>query len=352
MGTDDTSGSGGARLGNVEWEAQAAYGKAGAGSGATGPTGPIGPTGPSGGPTGPTGPIGPTGPSGGPTGSAGPTGPTGPAGTPGPTGAPGIPGGPTGPTGPAGINALQIQSVPVPTTTPLQSYVIVYDSPGPGYTIRQLTQDDILPGFVISSFVGGSTVELGAVVTNPSFTASYSSLPGSASISNTDSIDSPLTLSTPFTSGTVVGAFTHNATTTVTFTLTAIKGSVTRMSTQSLNFFPRTFGGVGNAGAVSATASGTSAVLNGGLGTLASEGLFSSIVGQNFGPIVPSSQKIYILTPHTGSPHVFRDQNGFSFSMLAPTTFSFTNQNGVVLSYDLYESTNILSSSFTLTVVT
>ena len=326
--------------------------KGGNGGGATGPTGPIGPTGPSGGPTGPTGPIGPTGPSGGPTGSAGPTGPTGPAGTPGPTGPPGIPGGPTGPTGPAGINALQIQSVAVPTTPPLQSYVIVFDSPGPGYTIRQLTQDDILPGFVISSFVGGSTVELGATVTNPSFTASYSSLPASASISNTDSIDSPLSLISPFTSGTVVGTFTHATSTTVTFTLTAIKGSVTRMSTQNLNFFPRTFGGVGSAGAVSATASGTSAVLNGGLGTLSSEGLFSSIVGQHFGPIVPATQKIYILTPHTGSPHTYVDQNGFSFSMLAPTTFSFTNEFGVVLSMDLYESTNLLNSSFTLTVVT
>ena len=351
MGIDDTSGSGEARLGNVEWEAQAAYGKAGTGGGATGPTGPIGPTGPSGGPTGPTGPIGPTGPSGGPTGGLGPTGPTGAVG---PTGPPGIPGGPTGPTGPAGtgINAQLIQSVPVPTTTPLQSYVIVFDSPGPGYTIRQLTQDDILPGFSISSFSGGSTVEVGATVTNPAFTASYTSPATSANITNTDSIDSPLVLSSPFTSGTVVGSFHHVTSTTVSFTLTASSGPTTRTAGQAINWLPRTFGGVGGAGAVSATASGTTAVLNGGLGTLSSEGLFSSIVGQAFGPFSPSTQKIYILTPHTATPHTFRDQNSFMFAMNAPSTFSFTNQFGVVLSMDLYESTNLLSSPFTLTVVT
>jgi hypothetical protein len=346
VSNDNASGSSGADLGNAEWIARAAYDKAsGSGGGATGPTGPTGPAGIPGGPTGPTGPVGPTGPAGGTTGGLGPTGPTGPQGPP------GTPGGPTGPTGPLGINALEIQGVPVPPTTPLQSFVIVFDSPGPGYTIRQLTQNDILPGFVINSFVGGSTVELGATVTNPAFTASYSTTPNSASISNTDGIDSPLVLITPFTSGTVVGSFTHATITSVVFTLTAIKGS-TQMATQAINYLPRTFGGVGSAGAVSATASGTTAVLNGGLGTLPSEGLFNGIVGQSFGPFAPSTQKIYIFTPHTATPHTYRDQNNFSFAMNAPSTFGFTNVNGVVVSMDLYESTNLLNSSFTLTVVT
>jgi hypothetical protein len=451
----DQSGSSGSESANLDWQAQAAYGKTGSGGGSTGPTGPIGPTGPSGGPPGPTGPAGPTGPSGGPTGIQGPTGPTGPLGPtgipgtpggptgpagptgpsggptgptgptgaassvagptgptgnvgptgptgalgptgpsggptgpagptgpsggptgpqgiPGPTGAtgptgagvagptgpagpigpPGTPGGPTGPTGPASTDAHSIWTVPIlSNTTPGQSFVAVYDS-GPGhYTIRQLTQDDILPGFSISSFSGGSTVEVGATVTNPAFTASYSSTPTSASISNTDGIDSPLVLTTPFTSGTVVGAFTHAASTSVVFTLSAVK-SVTKTATQNINFFPRTFGGVGNAGASSATASGNSAVLNAAAGTLGSEGLFSGIIGQSFGPFVPSTQKIYILTPHTATVHTFHDQNGFAFAFNAPTTFSFTNQLGAVLSMDLYESTNLLSSSFTLTVVT
>jgi|SRR6185437_10627920 len=233
-----------------------------------------------------------------------------------------------------------------------QSQVPVWDVGAGAYVIRQLTEDDIAAGFSISGFSGGSTVEVGATVTNPAFTASYSSVPDSANITNTDGTDSPKALTTPFASGTVTGAFHKTTSATVTFTLHATKGAVTDTAATNINFFPRTFGGVGAAGAASATASGTTAILNGGAGTLPSEGLFASIVGQTFPTITPSAQKIYILTPHTATPHTFKDQNNFAFAMNAPTTFSFTNVQGVALSYDLYESTNILSAPFTITVVT
>lgn len=237
----------------------------------------------------------------------------------------------------------------VGVTPGTQSDVLVWDDAASGYDVRQLTQDDILPGFSIASFGGSQTVEVGATITNPAFTASYSSTPTSATLTNTDAIDSPKALTTPFTAGSFTGAFTHAATTSVGVTLTAVKG-VTKTASASLNFFPRTFGGVGAAGATSATASGTSAVLNGGAGTLPSEGLFNGIVGQVFGAFAPTSQKIYLLTPHTATPHTFKDQNGFAFAMNAPVTFAFTNAHAAVVSMDLYESTNVLSSSFTLTV--
>lgn len=255
--------------------------------------------------------------------------------------------------GGGGTNATSIQGTPVeaPPPSPTQSEVLVFDS-GPGqYDVRQLTSDDILPGFSIASFTGGSTVEVGATVTNPPFAATYSSTPDSAQITNTDGTDSPLVLVTPFTAGTVVGAFHKTAQATVTFTLSATKG-VTRTASQAITFLPRSFGGVGTAGAVSATAVGTTAVLNGGLGTLASVGLFASVIGQTFGPFAPAAQKIYLLVPHTATPHAFKDQNGFTFAMNAPTTFAFTNANGAVLSMDLYESTNVLGSSFSILVVT
>ncbi len=259
----------------------------------------------------------------------------------------------------SGGNGIKITGAPsvspgveLDPTGAAQSDVWVYDTSGAQFDLRQLTEDDILPGFAISSFTGGSTVEVGATVTNPAFVAAYNSLPSSASITNSDAIDSPLVLISPFTNGTIVGAFTHAAQATVTVTLTALKGGVTKTANSNINFFPRTFGGVGTAGAVSAVAAGNNATLNGGLGTLTNEGLFSTIVGQVFGPFNPSTQNIYILCPHTGSPHTWKDQNGFSFAMNAPTTFAFTNQNGAVISYDLYQSTNVLGSSFTLTVVT
>lgn len=220
--------------------------------------------------------------------------------------------------------------------------VLVWNETALAYEIRQLTADDILPGFSIAGFAGGSTVEVGATVTNPAFTASYSSTPTSAAITNTDGIDSPLALTTPFTAGTVVGAFTHAALAVVTFTLTAIKG-VTKTATQAINFFPRSFAGVAAAGASSATASGVTAVLNAGAGTLGNGGLASSPVGQTFGPFAPSSQKIDVLVPHTVTPHTWKDPaTGFAFAMNAPTTFAFTNAQGAVVSMDLYESTNIM----------
>jgi hypothetical protein len=257
-------------------------------------------------------------------------------------------------TGPSTSNTITaIQGVPLETISlpPTQGSVLVYDTSDSMYDIRPLTADDILPGFTITSFAGGSTVEAGNTVTNPSFTASYSSLPSSAHITNTDGYDSPLFLTTPYTSGIVTGSFTHSTITYVTFTLTAIASS-TQNAFQYIYFAGRDFGGVGAAGATSSvTASGSSAVLSTS-DVLADQGLFfgSENVGIAFGPFNPSSQKIYLLLQ--GGAHTFKDQNGFTFPMTggSPTTVSFTNQYGAVITMYLYESQNLLSTSFTLTI--
>lgn len=212
-------------------------------------------------------------------------------------------------------------------------------------TLRRLTQDDILPGFTITSFAGGSSVEVGATVTNPAFTASYSSTPTSASITNTDAIGSPLTLTTPFTSGTVTGAFTHTTTTSTTFTLNATQG-VTKTTTSAINWQPRTFAGAGTPGATGATATGTTAVLVGATGTLASAGLNN----QTTYAATPSAQKVYILM--TGGSHTFKDAaTGFSFAFNTPTSISFVNANGSTVAMFLYESTNTLTGTFSIQVV-
>ena len=242
-----------------------------------------------------------------------------------------------------------IQSVPVATTTPVQGAVPVFDAVPGKYDIRQLTQDDIAAGFAITSFAGGSTVETGATVTNPSFTASYSSLPTSAAITNTAGMGSPLALITPFTSGTVVGAFTLSAPGSITFTLTAHQNSLVKTATQAIAFQDRGFGGIGAAGATSATASGNNAVLNGGAGTLADSFLAANFVGTSFGPFSPVSQVIYILLPP--GAHTFKDQNGFGFPMTAVATFSFVNQEGATVPMTLWAS-NTVSSPFTVTVAT
>jgi hypothetical protein len=225
--------------------------------------------------------------------------------------------------------------------------VPIWDTGAVHYDIRPLTLDDIAPGFSISSFSGGLTVEIGATVTNPVFAASYSSTPNSANITNTDSIDSPLALVTPFTSGTVVGSFHHTSQTSVTFTLQAISTS-TKTATQAITYLPRMFGGVGAAGATSSvTASGNTAVLSNGA-VLASEGLSANPIEAIY-TVSPSNQKIYFLL--TGGSHTFIS-GGFSVPFLTPTAVSFINQNSATVSMFLYESQYLLTATYSVLVAT
>ena len=198
--------------------------------------------------------------------------------------------------------------------------------------------------FTITSFTGCSgSLELGQTVTNPTCAATYSGTPASASITNTDSIDSPLVLVSPFTSGTIVGSFYHATVTTTTITLTAI-GASTQTATQTYTWKPRIFSGVGTIGASStATASGTTAVLSNGT-VLASAGLGAEAIGQTFGPYAPVGQAVYLLL--TGGSHTFTDAcSGFPFAFNAPLTVTFVNNFGVTTTMYLYQSTNSLTGS-------
>ena len=195
--------------------------------------------------------------------------------------------------------------------------------------------------FAITSFTGGWTVEVGASVVNPTFAATYSVTPASANITNTDGIDSPLTLTTPFTSGTVTGTFVKTSPATTTFTLSATQGG-TLTATQTGNWGWAIFGGVGAAGATSTVnASGTTAVLS-NLTVLPRLQIGAETVGQTFGPFTPNSggQNVYLLL--TGGSHTFVDGNGFTFPMNAPLTVSFLNANGVTVTMYLYQSVNSL----------
>ena len=199
--------------------------------------------------------------------------------------------------------------------------------------------------FTITSFTGcGGALELGQTVTNPTCSATYTATPTSASITNTDSIDSPLVLSSPFTSGTIVGNFVHSSVTTTTVQLTAV-GSSTQTANQTYTWNPRIFAGLGTAGATSTvTASGTTAVLSTG-SVLPSAGLGVETVGQTFGPYTPAAQNVYLLL--TGGSHTFTDATtGFPFAFNAPTTVTFVNEFGVTVVMYLYQSTNVLTGTF------
>lgn len=230
-----------------------------------------------------------------------------------------------------------------------QQYAVVLENPAGHPVFQRLTQDMILPGFSINSFTGGSVVEVGVSIVNPAFAATYSSTPTSANITNTDGINSPHSLSSPFTSGTIIGTFVHNVSTSITFTLNAFSGSINKSATSIINWFPRSFAGSGASGAVSATASGTSAILNGGAGTLSSAGLHSTDVGQTYS-VSPSGNYVYLFL--VGGSHIFKDTiSNFPFVMNTPTSVSFVNQNGATIAMFLYQSQNSLTGTFNIQIV-
>lgn len=241
-----------------------------------------------------------------------------------------------------------VTSLNVPAGTPLTGPLTIACGTGLSCTQSGSTITiAIATAFTINSFTGcGGALELGASVTNPVCAATYSATPTSASISNTDSVDSPLTLTTPFTSGTIAGTLTHAAVASTTVTLTAI-GSSTQTATQQYTWNPRIFGGVGATGATSTvTASGTTAVLSTS-DVLASVQLGAESVGEVFGPYVTSGSNVYLLL--TGNAHAFVDTStGFPFSFLTPVAVSFVNVHGVTVTMYLYQSTNPLYGTFNL----
>ena len=199
--------------------------------------------------------------------------------------------------------------------------------------------------FSITSFTNcNGVVELGTTITNPTCNATYSALPSSANITNTDGVSSPTNLSSPFSSGTISGTFSHNAVTSTTFTLTAV-GTSTQTATQSYSWQPRIFGGVGITGATSTvTASGTTAVISTG-SAIPSAGLGAESVGQSFGPYNPSGNTIYLLL--MGGSHTFIDAvTGFPMAFNTPLNVTFVNVNGTTVSMFLYATTNPLTGTF------
>ena len=231
---------------------------------------------------------------------------------------------------------------------PHPAFVPIYRSGSPNTAEwGNLTAADILPAFAVTVFNGGQNVEIGTTVTDPAFTIAYSNPASSANITNTDGIDSPLTLASPFTSGTVTGSFHKTTQASTTFTIQATDSdSDTASASTAINWLPRNFAGVGSAGATGASASGNNAILTGATGTLADKGLFQNPVGVNFGAQTPVNQKIYILC--IGSSRVFHDANtGFLLPFNAPTTINFVNQEGATVSMALYESSALLDETFT-----
>lgn len=206
---------------------------------------------------------------------------------------------------------------------------------------RQLTADDILPGFTITSFNGAgsytSVKELGDTIVNPNFTASYNNLPISANI--TDGINPTLVLVTPFTAGTEPFTYvqsTPNAT--VTWTLHAT-GAVVRTANVGTTWEARVYYGIATPGTINSafvTGLPSSQLQTGATGLYA--------IGAGGG-----TKKAYLFFDASfTTPTIFKD-NGTGFAV--PTTctasaVSVTNAFGVTRSYTECVSDNLLNAAF------
>lgn len=200
------------------------------------------------------------------------------------------------------------------------------------YNPRQLTEDDILPGFNITSFAGGSLVELGATVTTPAFTASYASPPdvtaNAVVLTDTEATPPKDVTSTP-TSFTSNGTFTKtsygNA---VTFTLTANKGAVMRTAVTTDTWVQKVFWGP------SSSAGPYDAAFIVGL---ASNTLATSR-SRSFTVTAGLTDKIYYAFRSAYGTPTF-NVGGFDggFELIA-SAVSVTNGHGITENYDVWRS--------------
>lgn len=201
---------------------------------------------------------------------------------------------------------------------------------------------------IIESFTGfPSILEVGNSDSGPTLSATYNVTPAAATVSWTNPTGGPQSLTTPFTSVTLSAVFTDTVigdTSTVTLTATNAAGNAS--STQTLTWAGKVWSGVGTAGATGLN--GSTGGLSGATGTLT--GNLQAQRQETFS-VSPANQKTYFASPVAYGTATFKDAvTGFVFSMLSPTTITVVNSFSVSESYYLWESTQLLNSSFSVAV--
>jgi hypothetical protein len=248
-------------------------------------------------------------------------------------------------------NALLIQGVPVSATPPIHGEVIVFDEdagewgPGTGIPVpnapgdvfisddgltgtwRPLTEDDIGDGFVVT-MAGTQTVEIGATVATPNFTAVYTGGAATAATLTDNDGSAPKVLTLPATSFESDEDFTKTANNaSVTFTITAAKGAVVDTSSVTITWLPLVYYGV------EVPAAYTEAFIE-ALATSALDANVARSFAVNAGP----TEHVYFAAPSSYGTPDFK-VGGFAMAIDMVATVSVTNTHGVTQNYDLWEST-------------
>jgi hypothetical protein len=219
---------------------------------------------------------------------------------------------------------------------------------GSGNVLRQLTQDDILPGFAITGFSLAGTnyaavVEVGTTISSISATATYQSGPAIVPTGITDTTSGVWTFLTPFASGTRAGSVqktANNDTWVATLSATGPSG-VVKTAGVTVTWSPKIY-------------HGPSTVPGGGYNAAFITGLATSVLlpsrACSFTDVMGVNQYDYFALPSSYGTPIFTFgvlSGGFS---LVASSVSVTS-NGVTMNYDLWKSNqpNLGSTLWTVT---
>lgn len=215
----------------------------------------------------------------------------------------------------------------VPQTSASQ-YAVPMDSGSGAIAWSRVKPFMLAPDFDVS-LSGGGTVEVGATVATPAFTASYvDGPPDTASFADSDGNTAQNVVSTPtsFASAYSFTKSSNNAT--VTFTLTAGKGVESDIAQATYAWRPRVYWGVGVNGL--STEAHIEALANSAL---------ASARSRSFTLSPGSGEHIYYAFPSSYGTPTFT-VGGFEGGFELVGTVSVTNANSVTQNYLLYKSTN------------
>jgi hypothetical protein len=238
----------------------------------------------------------------------------------------------------------------------LANEAVVIGSPS-GNVKRQLTQDDILPGFSIASFTPTGTnysavVELGTEISGVTASASYvSGPPVSGTITNstggstggTDTAPGSWTFNSPFASGSMAGSILRSgigAAPTWTMTLN-VTGASAKSSAVTVTWLPRVYHGASVSGTYNA------AFITG----LASSNLQTSRV-TTYTDNALAGQYLYFALPSSYGTPIFWSGGLQYAGSLEASAVAVTNAQGIIQNYDLWRvSTTPGLGSTTVTVL-
>ena len=213
----------------------------------------------------------------------------------------------------------------------------------------RLTEDDIDPGFSISTFVGSGTYaatkEIGDTIVNPTFSQTFSSTPATVTLNDGNGA---VSLNSPFAteqySVSPLSPTTYSKTTpnqTVTWTLTATSsGGVVDTAAVVTTWRARVFYGIATPGTLNAAF----------IQALPSSGLQAARTGSYAVGAGNNTKKAYLGWPTSfGTPTV--TSGGFSFPVTkVVSALPVTNGFSAIVNYDLWESDAFQNSAQTLVV--